>query len=114
MEKDWILVVDSGIGGLWTLGKIRDELPNENFLYFMDTLHSPYGTKSEKKLFLGKYSCFSIAKSMHFRAKLERIMFGVKFIVYLCRRINMKTDEILHKKPFNIIGANQYFGARSD
>ena len=50
MRKKWILVIDSGNGGAWTLSKIRNLLPNENYLFFMDTTHSPYGNKSKKQL----------------------------------------------------------------
>ncbi|MNW44247.1 Glutamate racemase 2 [compost metagenome] len=36
---------DSGLGGLTVLSKAMDELPNEDFLFFADTLHVPYGVK---------------------------------------------------------------------
>ena len=38
-------VFDSGVGGIGTLSALRRELPQEDFLYFGDTLHAPYGTK---------------------------------------------------------------------
>ena len=59
--KKWILVIDSGIGGLWTLNKIREVLPNENYLFFMDKTNAPYGNKSEKKL---KQISFDIISKM--------------------------------------------------
>ena len=43
-------VFDSGIGGLTVLEDLVKAFPNENFLYFGDTLRSPYGTKSKEEL----------------------------------------------------------------
>ncbi|NLB34757.1 MAG: glutamate racemase, partial [Elusimicrobia bacterium] len=39
-------VFDSGMGGLTVLKELRKELPKENFIYFGDTAHLPYGSKS--------------------------------------------------------------------
>jgi glutamate racemase len=40
-------VFDSGIGGLSILRALRDQLPSEDFVYFADTAHNPYGEKSD-------------------------------------------------------------------
>src|SRR3990167_5623948 len=40
-------VFDSGIGGISVLAEIIKILPNEEFIYFADTLHAPYGNKPE-------------------------------------------------------------------
>lgn len=40
-------IFDSGIGGLPIAQKIRASLPHENLIYLADTLHAPYGEKSE-------------------------------------------------------------------
>ena len=40
-------IFDSGIGGLSVLRHLRQHLPHENFLYFADSSHAPYGDKSE-------------------------------------------------------------------
>ena len=40
-------IFDSGIGGLSVLRHIRDQLPNENLLYFADSGFAPYGEKPE-------------------------------------------------------------------
>jgi len=39
-------IFDSGIGGLTVAKAIKNKLPNEQFLYFGDTAHLPYGEKS--------------------------------------------------------------------
>ncbi len=40
-------VFDSGIGGLSILRALRRELPHEDFVYFADTAHAPYGERDE-------------------------------------------------------------------
>lgn len=40
-------IFDSGIGGLSIARRIRELLPNENLLYVADSIHAPYGEKSE-------------------------------------------------------------------
>ena len=41
-------IFDSGLGGLTVLKKIQQLLPNENYIYFGDTAHLPYGSKSHE------------------------------------------------------------------
>ena len=43
-------IFDSGIGGLTILSELRRALPAENFIYFGDLAHSPYGTKSKTRV----------------------------------------------------------------
>ena len=40
-------VFDSGVGGLSVLRALRAELPQEDFVYFSDAGHAPYGEKGE-------------------------------------------------------------------
>jgi glutamate racemase len=53
-------IFDSGIGGISVLRWLREELPNENFIYIADSGHIPYGDKpkafiEERCLFLTKF-----------------------------------------------------------
>jgi glutamate racemase len=41
-------VFDSGIGGLSILKALRAALPAEDFVYYADTAHAPYGERSEE------------------------------------------------------------------
>ncbi|QEA13827.1 glutamate racemase [Comamonas flocculans] len=41
-------VFDSGIGGLSVLRALREELPQERFVYLADSAHTPYGEKGER------------------------------------------------------------------
>lgn len=40
-------VFDSGIGGLSILRELKQQLPNEHWVYLADTGHAPYGEKDE-------------------------------------------------------------------
>lgn len=43
-------IFDSGIGGLTVLNELSKVLPNEDFIYFADTLHLPYGSKTKEEI----------------------------------------------------------------
>lgn len=45
-----IAFFDSGVGGLTVLSKVKKILPEENYIYYGDTLHVPYGEKSKSEL----------------------------------------------------------------
>lgn len=48
MDRDRpIGVFDSGVGGLSILRALRAELPDEDYVYFSDAGHAPYGEKGE-------------------------------------------------------------------
>lgn len=44
-NKKPIGVMDSGVGGISVLRELVKLLPNEDFLYYGDSAHAPYGTK---------------------------------------------------------------------
>lgn len=44
-------IFDSGVGGLTVVKSLLKELPYENFIYFGDTAHVPYGNKTPSELF---------------------------------------------------------------
>ena len=43
-------VFDSGLGGLWILKYLENELPNYNFIYYADQAHLPYGTREPEEI----------------------------------------------------------------
>lgn len=45
-RTDPIAVFDSGMGGISVLRELYKLMPNENYIYFGDSLNAPYGTKS--------------------------------------------------------------------
>lgn len=63
-------IFDSGMGGLSVLKEAKKKLKNENFIFFGDNLHAPYGIKSDNyvkdrcmeicTLLIDKYNCKAI------------------------------------------------------
>ena len=45
-----IAFFDSGVGGLTVYAKLKELLPDENYLYFGDTKNMPYGEKTAEQL----------------------------------------------------------------
>ena len=45
-----VAVFDSGLGGIGVLRELVRTLPMENYLYFGDSLHAPYGTKTPEEV----------------------------------------------------------------
>lgn len=80
-------VFDSGLGGLTVLKALKDLFPNESFIYFGDTAHLPYGTKSKKTII--EYSneiCDFLNKK------------NVKLIVVACNTASALAFDFLEKK----------------
>lgn len=66
-------VFDSGVGGISVLASLRRVLPAEDFIFFGDTAHAPYGTKSQPEVLA------LVSRVM------ERLLgYGVKSVVIAC------------------------------
>lgn len=50
METESIGFLDSGFGGITVLSEALRQLPNENYIYYADTEHVPYGTKTKDEV----------------------------------------------------------------
>lgn len=50
MKNCKIAIIDSGIGGISILNKIGKMLPNEDYIYYADSIHNPYGDKTYNEL----------------------------------------------------------------
>jgi len=77
-------VFDSGAGGLTILTSLRQELPNENYIYLGDTANCPYGVRGEEEI-----ADLAIHAS---RFLLEQ---GVKLIVVACNTASQAALNIL-------------------
>ena len=49
-KQDYIVVFDSGVGGISVLRHLRRVLPGERFLYFGDSANAPYGSRSTEEV----------------------------------------------------------------
>ena len=63
-----IAFFDSGVGGLTVLNKVKAILPNENFVYYGDTLHMPYGEKTKEELLEFSSKIFEFFESLECKA----------------------------------------------
>ena len=79
-------IFDSGIGGLTVLKKLNKILPKEEFIYFGDTAHVPYGNKSKKTII--RY-CKQIVSFLEAK--------NVKLIIVACNTASSTALEILQK-----------------
>ncbi len=50
-------VFDSGLGGLSVVRTMQTLLPTEDIIYFGDSLHAPYGTKSKSQVKTFSHAC---------------------------------------------------------
>lgn len=77
-------VFDSGAGGLTVLTALLRELPNENYVYFGDTAHCPYGTRSEVEIV-----------ELSTRAIRFMVEQGVKLVVVACNTASLAALDTL-------------------
>lgn len=66
-------VIDSGVGGVSVLASLRRELWNENFVYYGDTAHAPYGTKTREEV-------LELTRNAVYKVRMKR----AKAIVIAC------------------------------
>lgn len=93
--NSYVLIIDSGVGGVSILKELIKIYPNENFLYVADNLNSPYGEKSKKELtFVVENLIKNILKE-----------YKIKLIIFACNTITATTIAEMRKTfSLNIIG----------
>jgi glutamate racemase len=88
-------LLDSGVGGLSVLLELRRQFPHENYLYYGDQAHLPYGEKTREQLrgYVDAIADFLIAQ-------------GCKQIVIACNAANAGALHSLRARlpDFPIIG----------
>jgi glutamate racemase len=85
-------VFDSGVGGLTILTSLRQLLPNEDYIFFGDTGHLPYGNRTE-------------AEVTEFALEISKFLIdqGVKMIVVACNTASqaaLNTLRATYSIPF--------------
>ena len=85
---------DSGIGGMTVLHQALKFLPNEDYIFYADTLHVPYGEKTKEEV--RQY----IFNSADFIANQ-----GVKALVIACNTAtSIAVEDLRQKYDFPILG----------
>ncbi len=87
MNNNPIGVFDSGVGGLSVFSQLIRLMPNENYIYYGDTINLPYGDKSKEELVEITGKIFDFFKSR-----------GVKAVVMACNTTSATTYDILKTK----------------
>ena len=80
-------VFDSGVGGISVLAETMRLLPKERFIYYGDTLHAPYGTKTPEDVLILSEKAFD-----HLREQ------GCKAIVIACNTATAAAAATLRQK----------------
>ncbi len=87
-------IFDSGIGGMTLLHQALVSLPNENYIFYADTDHVPYGTKTREQVI--SY----VDGVMHFMKE-----HGCRAVVIACNTATAVAAELMRNKyDFPIIG----------
>lgn len=68
MKNCPIGIFDSGVGGLSVFAELIKLLPDENYIYFGDTLNLPYGAKTQAQLIDLTSNIFDFFKSQNVKA----------------------------------------------
>jgi len=92
MNNNPIGILDSGIGGITVLKEILKILPNENYIYYSDSIHNPYGEKTKEEVFdyIDDIIKFFISKNC-------------KAVVFACNTATALTVEDVRKKYSDLI-----------
>ena len=92
-KMDWIVVFDSGLGGISVLRELVQEMPNERYLYFGDSANAPYGTRSVEEV--------RALTMSHIAGFMKR---GVKAVVVACNTATSAAiEELRQTYPDTII-----------
>ena len=87
MDSRAIGIFDSGCGGLTVLTKLKEAMPNENFVYLGDTLNFPYGSKTKDEII---------------KCSIKNVEFlisqNVKTIIIACGTATSQSIDVLKEK----------------
>lgn len=93
-DSDSIGFLDSGFGGITVLSEALRQLPNENYIYYADTEHVPYGTKTKEEV-----------RGYVFDAVRYLVDQGIKALVVACNTAtSIAVRELRSIYDFPIVG----------
>jgi hypothetical protein len=91
---------DSGVGGLTVLNNLVKKYPNNEYIYFGDTLNNPYGNKSKEEL---KVLSTNIINFL-INKKVDLIVNRIR-IEMVKRGEMMSIEDVLDILAVNLLGA---------
>ncbi|MDO5344315.1 MAG: glutamate racemase [Lachnospiraceae bacterium] len=86
-----VAVFDSGVGGISVLRELVRLMPQENYYYFGDSIHAPYGTKKPEEI-----RRLTLENTAHMEAK------GMKALVVACNTATSTAIAALREKYTDI------------
>ena len=94
-KEDYIAVLDSGLGGLSVLRHLRRLMPGERFLYYGDSAHAPYGTRTRQEV-----------EELTLQATDMLMQRGLKALVVACNTATSAAIQALRQKypDFIVVG----------
>lgn len=94
MNTESIGFLDSGFGGITVLSEALRQLPNENYIYYADIEHVPYGTKTKEEV-----------QSYIFEAVEFLVKQGIKALVVACNTAtSIAVRDLRGMYSFPIVG----------
>lgn len=94
MNTDKIGFLDSGFGGITVLSEALRQLPKENYIYYADIEHAPYGPKTKEEV-----------KEYVFEAVEFLVGQGIKALVVACNTAtSIAVRELRSMYSFPIVG----------
>ncbi len=96
MDNRPIGVFDSGFGGLTAVKALREQMPEENIIYFGDSGRAPYGERPVEQLRKMAQQDIALLLSM-----------DVKAILAACGTVSSTASELLMNCPVPVVGVLQ-------
>lgn len=94
MRTDRIGFMDSGFGGITVLSEALRQLPDENYIYYADNEHVPYGNKTKEEV-----------HDYVFQAVDFLVSQGIKALVVACNTAtSIAVRDLRSKYSFPIVG----------
>jgi len=94
MNTESIGFLDSGFGGITVLSEALRQLPNENYIYYADIEHVPYGTKTKDEV-----------RNYIFEAVEFLVKQGIKALVVACNTAtSIAVRDLRGMYSFPIVG----------
>ena len=87
MDNRYIAVFDSGVGGISVLRQLVSQMPGENYLYYGDSAHAPYGGLSTERV-----------QELTLTAVQKLYSRGIKALVVACNTATAAAIELLRDK----------------
>ncbi|RTL04565.1 glutamate racemase [Candidatus Dependentiae bacterium] len=112
-HKRPIGVFDSGVGGLTVLKELQAHFPEEDFVYYADTLHVPYGNKTVEEVMLfsdmavswmiAHYNVKAVVIACHTSSACCAKLLQQKYSIPIIDTIQATVQAVMHHAPSSLL-----------